>query len=232
MNGMRSLIMGAAIASLLGGCAGQLNEVGVAPAISPVSYGSQVAPVRRPSGGPDGNRTMLSLWSDNGADLYRDSRALKVGDVLTINISIDEKAKLDNKTNRSRESTVDAALSFLFGTGNAGAGNYSLSSKSTAKGEGGIDRTEEIKLNVAAVVKAVFPNSNLLIEGSQEILVNHELRVLRIAGIVRPGDITRNNTISYEKIAEARVAYGGRGRLMEVQQPGWGQQVYDSITPF
>jgi len=78
----------------------------------------------------------------------------------------------------------------------------------------------------------VFPSGNLLIEGSQEILVNHELRVLQIAGIVRPGDITRNNTISYEKIAEARVAYGGRGRLMEVQQPGWGHQVYDAITPF
>ena len=227
-----SLIMIAAIASLAGGCAGQLSEVGVAPAISPVSYGSQVAPVRRASGLPDGNRSMLSLWSDNGADLYRDSRALKVGDVLTVIISIDEKAKLDNKTNRSREATIDAALSFLFGTSTSGSGNYSASSKSTTKGEGGIDRTEEIKLNVAATVKAVFPNSNLLIEGSQEILVNHELRVLRIAGIVRPGDITRNNTISYEKIAEARVAYGGRGRLMEVQQPGWGQQVHDAVMPF
>ena len=226
------LLLIAGLAALLAGCAGQLNEVGVAPAISPVAYDSQIARQARLGGAPDGRRTMLSLWTDNGADLYRDSRALKVGDVLTINISIDEKAKLDNKTNRSRESTVDAALSFLFGPNASGSGNYSISSKSSSKGEGGIDRTEEIKLNVAAVVKAVFPNKNLMIEGSQEILVNHELRVLQIAGIVRPGDITRNNTISYEKIAEARVAYGGRGRLMEVQQPGWGHQVYDAITPF
>jgi flagellar L-ring protein precursor FlgH len=228
----RSFFILVGLAAVLGGCAGQLSEVGVAPAISPVAYESQVARHPRVGGAPDGNRTMLSLWTDNGADLYRDSRALKVGDVLTINILIEEKAKLDNKTNRSRESTVDAALSFLFGPGTSGSGNYSISSKSSSKGEGGIDRTEEIKLNVAAVVKAVFPNKNLLIEGSQEILVNHELRVLQIAGIVRPGDITRNNTISYEKIAEARVAYGGRGRLMEVQQPAWGHQVYDAITPF
>ena len=226
----RSLLILAGLA--VGGCAGQLSEVGVAPAISPVAYETQIGRPARLGGAPDGNRTMLSLWTDNGADLYRDSRALKVGDVLTINISIEEKAKLDNKTNRSRESTVDAALSFLFGTSTSGSGNYSISSKSSSKGEGGIDRTEEIKLNVAAVVKAVFPNRNLLIEGSQEILVNHELRVLQIAGIVRPGDITRNNTISYEKIAEARVAYGGRGRLMEVQQPGWGHQIYDAVTPF
>ena len=121
--------------------------------------------VQRICGAPTGARTTRSLWSDNGADLYRDSRALKVGDVLTINISIDEKAKLDNKTNRSRESTIDAALSFVFGTNSSGAGNYSISSKSSSKGEGAIDRTEEIKLNVAGVVKAVFPNGNLMIEG-------------------------------------------------------------------
>jgi flagellar L-ring protein precursor FlgH len=231
MIAIRSLVMMSAAAAVAG-CAGQLSEVGVAPAISPVGYESQVARVQRMGGAPNVARTTRSLWSDNGADLYRESRALKVGDVLTINISIDEKAKLDNKTNRSRESTVDAALSFVFGVNASGSGNYSLSSKSSSKGEGAIDRTEEIKLNVAGVVKAVFPSGNLLIEGSQEILVNHELRVLQIAGIVRPGDITRNNTISYEKIAEARVAYGGRGRLMEVQQPGWGHQVYDAITPF
>src|SRR5262245_54117542 len=112
----RSFFMIAGLAALVAGCAGQLNEVGVAPAISPVAYDSQIARQARLGGAPDGRRTMLSLWTDNGADLYRDSRALKVGDVLTINISIDEKAKLDNKTNRSRESTVDAALSFLFGS--------------------------------------------------------------------------------------------------------------------
>ena len=112
MIALRSLVMIAG-AVVLAGCAGQLGEVGVAPAISPVGYESQVARVQRMGGAPNGARTTRSLWSDNGADLYRDSRALKVGDVLTINISIDEKAKLDNKTNRSRESTVDAALSFF-----------------------------------------------------------------------------------------------------------------------
>ena len=121
------LLVVIAAAALLAGCAGQLSEVGVAPAVSPVAYDSQLSRVQRMGGAPNGARTMRSLWSDNGADLYRDSRALRVGDELTINISIDEKAKLDNKTNRSRESTIDAALSFVFGTNSSGAGNYSIS---------------------------------------------------------------------------------------------------------
>jgi len=85
---------------------------------------------------------------------------------------------------------------------------------------------------VAAIVNEVLPNGNVVISGSQEVRVNFEVRVLNIAGIVRPRDISPKNTISYDKIAEARVSYGGRGRLMEVQQPAYGQQLYDIVTPF
>ena len=88
-----------------------------------------------------------------------------------------------------------------------------------------------VALIVAAVVTGVVENGNLLISGSQEVRVNHELRILNVAGIVRPQDVDAYNQISYEKIAEARISYGGRGRLTEVQQPPWGQQAIDLFSP-
>ncbi|MGH6860266.1 MAG: flagellar basal body L-ring protein FlgH, partial [Phyllobacterium sp.] len=110
-------------------------------------------------------------------------------------------------------------------------GNLDLNSDSRSKGEGKIERSEKIDLSVAAIVTNILPNGNLVIRGSQEIRVNNELRVLNVAGVVRPRDISGYNTISYEKIAEARISYGGRGRQTEVQQPPWGQQVLDAVSP-
>jgi flagellar L-ring protein precursor FlgH len=100
------------------------------------------------------------------------------------------------------------------------------------QGQGNIDRQEQIQVSVAAVVTRVLPNGNLVISGSQEVRVNYELRQLTVAGIVRPSDVSRANTVSYDHIAEARISYGGRGRLSEVQQPSWGQQLTDWLKPF
>ncbi len=105
-------------------------------------------------------------------------------------------------------------------------------STSSTQGQGNIDRQEQIQVSVAAVVTEVLPNGNLVISGSQEVRVNYELRQLTVAGIVRPSDISRDNTIAYDRIAEARISYGGRGRLSEVQQPSWGQEIYDFVKPF
>ncbi len=180
-----------------------------------------------------------SLWNDSRATLFQDPRASKVGDILTVRIRIDDKASLDNSSARSRDSSAGIGGDYGYHlngryidrAGN-GKGNLNADSNSSASGNGTIDRSEKIDVSVAAVVVETLPNGNLLISGSQEVRVNFELRLLKITGIVRPRDISTDNTIDYQKIAEARVSYGGRGRITEVQQPRWGQQLYDAITPF
>jgi flagellar L-ring protein precursor FlgH len=222
------------LTAVLGGCS-NLAEINQAPRLSPIGQGlhpdARAVPVE-----PRGRYAAgyQSLW-DEGKDLYRDPRAARVGDLVTVTISMNDKAILDNKTDRSRDSEVKYKSDFLvdlFGWKTNGQADGNVNSKTSTKGAGKIDRTEEVKFSVGAVVVDVLPNGNLLISGSQEVRVNYEMRIVNVAGIVRPRDIGRNNTIAYDKIGEARISYGGRGRLMEVQQPAWGHQIYDQIGPF
>jgi flagellar L-ring protein precursor FlgH len=224
----------------LGGCATDPRDIGREPHMSPLgsglaSYDDQLptGAIRESSLGPH------MRLDDNRVNLYRDVRAMTVGDVVTVNIAMNDKAVLGNSTDRSRDSKVKTEWSFLFdflsgATDHKWEGSVTndLQSSSSTQGQGSINRSEQIRLSIAAVVTAVLPNGNLVIRGSQEIRVNYEMRVLTIAGIARPRDIAKDNTISYDKIAEARISYGGRGRLSEVQQPAWGQQVYDIFAPF
>ncbi len=215
------------------------NEIGRAPSMSPIGSGLQYAQTPQMAMYPKEPRHVangFSIWSDNQAALFKDARALKVGDILTVDIRIDDKASFDNKTDRSR--TNDSG--FTIGANGQscviercrleGRPRLRFGSPST-KGEGTTERSEKLVLLVAAVVTGVLENGNLLISGSQEVRVNHEIRILNVAGIVRPYDVDAKNMISYDKIAEARISYGGRGRLTEVQQPPWGQQVMDIVSP-
>lgn len=222
------------LAALLGGCAVDMEDFNQQPHLTPVGAGllpprtEKVAHAEDAPGGP------LS-WEGTSADLFRDRRAMRRGDLLTVRIGIDDKAKIDSNSERSRDSKLTAGFGIAadFLPANIPTqGEAAVNSKSESKGEGSIDRSEKIELSVAAVVTDILPNGNLLISGSQEVRVNFEVRVLTIAGIVRPQDITRDNTVTYEKIAEARISYGGRGRISEVQQPAWGQQLFDIFTPF
>lgn len=224
-------------ALLLGGCAGQLKDVGREPRMSAVGEGLRPVRTSIPSETftPMQRKDYNSLWVADRTDFFRDPRARKVGDVLTVKIAIDDKAELDNTSDRAKSSTTNVTLGGSYNTDiDSGAGDATggTSSGSTSVGQGSIDRSEEIELSVAAVVTERLPNGNLLISGSQEVRVNYEMRLLNVAGIVRPRDIAGNNTIEYDKIAEARISYGGRGRISEVQQPGWGQQIFDIVNPF
>ena len=150
-------------------------------------------------------------------------------------ISINDRAKMKNDTERNRTAKRTLGLAGSYeadGTGGSASADGDIHSETDTQGTGAMTRSESIDLSIAAVVIEVLPNGNLMIEGSQEVRVNAELRILRIAGIVRPSDIGPDNTIPYDRIAEARVSYGGRGRLTEVQQPPYGQQFLDIVLPF
>jgi flagellar L-ring protein precursor FlgH len=232
----------ACLALLLPACAlDQLKEVGREPTLSPV--GSGLVPERLPHIQlPVTNaayHTGNSTWRDSGADLFRDARAFKVGDVVTVNIQIKDQASLDNSLQNSRDSSVGLTSSADFdfgfgGTGPAGSGKLdgNLDRTTSTDSKGGITRSENINLLVAAVVSEVLPNGNLVISGTQEVRVNFELRALSVAGVIRPRDISTDNQISYDKIAEARISYGGRGPVMQIQKPAYGQQILDILSPF
>lgn len=229
------------VAVLVGACAVDVHDFNREPHLTPVGSGmvpKRVAMITEPSPEPV-YRGNSSIWQDSRADLFSDLRARKIGDTVTVKVLMKDKASIANDSERKRDATNNLNLGVTYGAKSsditiANAGNVGGNAASTThtKSEGGIERSEQIELLVAAVVSDVLPNGNLVISGSQEVRVNFEMRVLNVAGIVRPVDIAADNTIAYDKIAEARIAYGGRGRLMEVQQPPWGQQLVDDVLPW
>jgi len=173
-----------------------------------------------------------SLYRAEAVNFYRDPRATHPGDVLTVLISINDRANLNNKSDIKRNSQTGLGIGGGWGWLKPFSGDASANKTTNAKGDGKVERREDIRLSVAAIVSDVLPNGNLIIRGSQEVRVNYEMRVLNISGVVRPRDIAGNNTIDYDKIAEARISYGGRGRLSEIQQPPYGQQLLNHVAPF
>ena len=182
-----------------------------------------------------------SLWRNGSRAFFKDQRAHQVGDILTVKVKFTDKATLENETSRSRKGEEDSGVDAFFGRktlppplNKVGVPGRILTTDSTgmSEGKGSVDRKEELQTNIAGVVTQVLPNGNLVIEGKQEVRVNFEVRELIVAGIVRPEDIESDNTIDSTKIAQARIAYGGRGQITDVQQPRYGQQVMDVILPF
>jgi flagellar L-ring protein precursor FlgH len=183
-----------------------------------------------------------SLWRPGSRAFLKDQRASNVGDILTVIIEIQDNAAINNTTTRSRTAAEDSSASAFLGY-EAQLGRIlpdsvdptnlvDLDSDSLTEGSGGVNRNESINLRVAALITQVLPNGNLVLAGRQEVRVNYEKRELQVAGIIRPEDITSTNTIDYDQIAEARIAYGGRGQISDVQQPRYGQQVFDILWPF
>jgi flagellar L-ring protein precursor FlgH len=183
-----------------------------------------------------------SLWTAGRSSLFGDRRAAQRGDILTVVIEIDDKAEISNSSDRSRAGSENMGVPSLFGIpqrlneslseGASMAEAVNTTGASSYSGEGNVSRNEKLTLRVAATVVEELANGVLRIEGQQEVRVNYELRELIISGYVRPIDISRQNEITYDKIAGARVSYGGRGQITDVQQPRYGQQVADILLPF
>ncbi|MEZ5785813.1 MAG: flagellar basal body L-ring protein FlgH [Xanthobacteraceae bacterium] len=234
------------LASLGGGCAAidRFATIGQPPVLNTISNPTAqpgYKPVQMPMPAPQpAVYNPNSLWRNGSRAFFKDQRAHQVGDILTVAVKFTDKAKYENETSRSRAANENSGVSDFIGSktipniAKAVLPGRILTADSTGSsdGKGTIDRKEELQTNVAAVVTQVLPNGNLVVEGRQEIRVNFEVRELIVAGIVRPEDIRSDNTIDSTKIAEARIAYGGRGQITDVQQPRYGQQLLDIVLPF
>lgn len=233
----------------LGACStlDRVRNIGSVPPLTPTTNPAELhgrAPISLPMPAPVHTDTITtnSLWRTGRKSFFKDQRARTTGDIVTIVININDRARLDNSTERSRSTGEQAAIPAFGGLeqrlvdllpdGANAAQLVDLSSDSTSRGEGSIDRQEEVRLSVAAIVTDVLPNGNLVIAGRQEVRVNNEIRELTVTGVVRPEDIANTNTINHTQIAEARISYGGRGQITDVQQSRYGQQIYDIIFPF
>jgi flagellar L-ring protein FlgH len=211
----------------------------------------EAASVRVPMAAEEAPRTpyraeAASLWNPKAQGFFDDNRAASVGDILTVVIEIDDEAQLENASRRSRssgnevadgtflgyESKLDAVLPGIDAEDLPKGSLVDLSSSSSSRGAGSIERNERIRLRVAAMVLRELPGGNLVIAGRQEVRVNNELRELRIAGIIRRVDVDMSNSIPYDRIAEARISYGGKGQLSRVQQPRYGEDALDVILPY
>ena len=243
------LCLAVAASLALSGCnmLNRLAAVGDEPELATISNPGAgpngVTPVSLPMPMPQSvERHPNSLWRPGSRAFFKDQRASEVGDILTVVIDIADNASISNTTTRARTNSEDASagnflgleskLNNIFPDAIDPDNLVDLDSNSTSQGTGAVDRGETINLRVAGLITQVLPNGNYVIAGRQEVRVNYEVRELQVAGVVRPEDITSQNTVNYDQIAEARIAYGGRGHISDVQQPRYGQQVYDIIWPF
>jgi len=240
---LRSASGVALLAGLLGGCGAldRLASIGAPPALSEVNN-----PTARPGYKPvqmpmpamqPASYNPNSLWRNGSRAFFKDQRAHQIGDILTVTVNFADKANIANETQRSRANTEDSGITNFFGQHKVFSvpvpGRiFTADSTASSDGKGSVQRQEALTTNIAGVVTQVLPNGNLVIEGKQEIRVNFEMRELIVAGIVRPEDIQSDNTIDSSKIAQARISYGGRGQITDVQQPRYGQQVLDVLLPF
>ncbi len=246
---LRGVLLGLALLAL-NACAGtveRLNSVGRPPALTPlegVKAGvPQATQVSLPMPVQEAYTTQAnSLWKTGSRAFFKDQRATKIGDILTVSINITDSAKVDNATTRTRTAKEGAKAPALLGYEKSlkkilpeaidPTNLIEADSSSDNSGKGTVDRKEAIVTTVAAIITQILPNGNLVIQGRQEVRINFEVREIMISGVVRPEDISNQNTIQHTQVAEARISYGGRGQLTDVQQARYGQQLYDIISPF
>jgi flagellar L-ring protein precursor FlgH len=231
-------------AALLSACGtlSRLSEVGRDPAMTPTedpTKDPKWRPLTMPMPGlqPSPNEAS-SLWRSGSRAFFKDQRAAQVGDIVTVLVSMNDNANLKNVTSAARTSTETAGMPNFFGLeaivpkAVTPSTLVSASSGNNNTGTGQIQRTEAVTLRLAGIITQVLPNGNLVVAASQEFMVNSELRQLKVTGVIRPQDIASDNTVRHDRMAEARIAYGGKGQLTDIQRARWGQQMMDILMPF
>ena len=240
---MRKVLILAAAASAvsLAACS-TITETVKGPELAPIGYPAALAPVEQAYLPPPTAASANSLWRTGARSFFGDQRARRVGDILTVNIDINDRAQTQNSTQRARSNAISGGVTNFFGLenslGRAFPGGFDpakmvgTEGESNASGSGSVNRSERVSLTVAAVVTAVMPNGNMVIQGRQEVRTNREVRELTVAGIVRPEDISSANTIAHTQIAEARISYGGRGDISRMQATPAAQSLVERFSPF
>ncbi len=241
------ILLAASAVAALSGCTAvdRIADVGKPPDVAPIANPTaqpNYQPVTMPMPPPPGPQAMNSLWQPGARSFFHDPRASRVGDIITVDITIADAAQISDTTQRTRTNSDDANLTNFFGaegeltkilpTGADPASLVKMGSDTSNVGAGSVNRSETINLTLAALVTQVMPNGNLVIDGHQQVLVNNELRDLQISGLVRTEDITSGNTVNLTQMAEARISYGGKGQLTDVQQPRYGSQLFDILMPW
>ncbi|MDP9096104.1 MAG: flagellar basal body L-ring protein FlgH [Pseudomonadota bacterium] len=237
-----------ALVLVLSGCGSlqRLSEVGRPPTMTPSSdptgdpsYRPITMPMPRPQTEP---AEANSLWRQGSRAFFKDQRAANVGDIVTVLVNITDNANFKNETSATRNGSeglgvpnllgLERSIPKVFGKGVSPASLVSTTTSNAANGVGAIKRNETVTLRLAGVVTQVLPNGNLTVAARQEVRVNSELRDLQVSGVIRPQDIASDNTVQHDRMAEARISYGGRGQLSDVQHARYGQQLLDIILPF
>lgn len=230
----------------LGGCTTLKDSMNPTPSMTPMGAGPVATndSYNLPMPAAQEQRYAAnSLWRAGARTFFNDQRAARMGDLLTVKIAIDDRAQVNNSTDRSRTSSTNTGVSSFLGleqtvsralpTGDVDTANLiGATGETSMAGNGAVNRQEKIELTMAAMVTQVLTNGNFIIAGKQEVRVNNELRELTVTGVIRPEDITADNTIRNDQIAEARISYGGRGVISTMQKPGWGQRIGDAIAPW
>ncbi len=235
---MKSIVQITPLLLLLSACSAQTQKLLDQPQLTPVGGGieeSLTTSTIHKSFEEKPDKDQASTWVGGHADFFRDARPRGEGDLITINISVNDSATFNNSSARSRKSANSSSADVdvgLFNLMAQGQGEAKISGNSAASGQGSVVRSEKLKLQLTAVVQNVLPNGYFVIEGTQQVLVNNEMRNVRVAGIVNPNDIAPDNSIDYHKIAEARAQYGGSGTVSTAQKPAWGVQLWDKFMPF
>src|ERR1700761_3592909 len=234
------------VAAFCSGCStfDKLAQIGTPPPLSPMENpttkpGYKPVQMPMPTAQPV-SYNPNSLWRNGSRAFFKDQRAKQVGDILTVKVNINDTAQFQDQTQVTRTSTEDSGITNFIGANTIASPAKAIlpgsiitaDTNSQSNANGSINRTDQLVTNVAAVVTQMLPNGNMVIEGKQEIRLNSEMRELLVAGVVRPEDIESDNTIELPKIAEARVAYGGKGTLTNIQTAPWGQQGTNVVLPF
>ena len=237
-----------ALVLLLPGCGSlqRLSEVGRPPTMTPSSDPTAdpaYRPINLPMPRPQTEAAEAnSLWRQGSRAFFKDQRAANVGDIVTVLVNITDTAALNNETSSTRNGNeslgvptllgLEGSVPRVFGKNVSPSSLVSTTSTNGTDGKGSIKRNESVTLRLAGVVTQLLPNGNLAIAARQEVRVNSELRELQVSGVIRPQDINSDNTVQHDRMAEARISYGGRGQLTVVQQPRYGQQLLDILLPF